>query len=236
MTTAPPPLTAPSRLALLGESRIVAEWVAMRLALPWLRRSAPPGGGEPVLVVPGFASDDGWTRSLRGFLRAVGFNARGWGLGRNHGRVPELIPALIEKAGAAAEESGRTIRLVGWSLGGYLAREVARERPDLVDRVVTLGAPVVGGPKYTASAPMYVKKGYDLDEIEHDVAEREATPIGVPIEAIYSRSDGIVAWGACIDHRNPNVRHHEVVSSHLGLVASPVVYRLVADRLAAPSP
>jgi len=208
----------------------------MRLALPWLRRAAPAGGGEPVLVVPGFASDDSWTRSLRGFLRAVGFDARGWGLGRNHGRVPELIPALVAKTAAIADESGRTIRLVGWSLGGYLAREVARERPDLVDRVVTLGAPVVGGPKYTASAPMYLKKGYDLDEIERDVADREATPIRVPIEAIYSRSDGIVAWGACIDHRSSNVRHHKVFSSHLGLVASPMVYRLVVERLSATLP
>jgi hypothetical protein len=96
---------------------------------------------------------------------------------------------------------------------------------------VTLGAPVVGGPKYTASAPMYVRKGHDLDEIERKAAEREAVPIRVPIEAVYSRSDGIVAWRACIDHHSPDVRHHAVVSSHLGLVASPSVFRLVAEVL-----
>ncbi len=96
---------------------------------------------------------------------------------------------------------------------------------------MTLGAPVVGGPKYTASAPMYLKKGYDLDVIEAGVAEREAVPIRVPIEAIYSRSDGIVAWRACIDHHSPDVRHHEVFSSHLGLVASPSVFRLTARLL-----
>lgn len=130
-----------------------------------------------------------------------------------------------------AEETGRPVRLVGWSLGGYLVREVARERPDLVEKVITLGTPVIGGPKYTASAPMYTKKGYDLDVIEAGVAEREAVPIRVPIEAIYSRTDGIVAWRACIDHHNPDVRHHEVVASHLGLVASPSVFRLVATLL-----
>ncbi len=184
-------------------------------------------------MAPGFASDDSWTESLRRFLSGLAWNVRGWGLGRNHGRVSELIPALVERTEAFRDETGCRVRLVGWSLGGYLVREVARERPDLVDRVITLGAPVVGGPKYTASAPMYVKKGYDLDEIERGAAEREATPIQVPIEAVYSRTDGIVAWRACIDHHSPDVRHHEVFSSHLGLVASPAVFRLVAEQLAA---
>jgi pimeloyl-ACP methyl ester carboxylesterase len=217
----------------VGEARIAAEWASMRLAMPWLREASPRGSNEPVLVAPGFASDDGWTESLRRFLKDLGWEVRGWGLGRNHGRVPELIPALIEQTEAFCAETNRRVRLVGWSLGGYLVREVARERPDLVDRVLTLGAPVIGGPKYTASAPMYLKRGYDLDEIEHDVAEREAIPIQVPIDAVYSRSDGIVAWRACIDHHSSDVRHHEVFSSHLGLVASPAVFRLVAERLAA---
>lgn len=205
----------------------------MRLFVPLLRRWSPPGGGEPVLVAPGFATDDSWTVSLRRFLDSLGYEVCGWGLGRNRGRVPELIPALVERVEVIAAGAGRPLRLIGWSLGGYLVREVARERPDLVDLVVTLGAPVVGGPKYTASAPMYTRRGFDLDRIEQGVAQREVDPIRVPIEAIYSRSDGIVAWRACIDHHSPDVRHHEVVSSHLGLVASPAVFRLVAERLAA---
>ena len=223
----------PSRLALLGETRIVGEWTAMRLALPLLRRTAPRGDGGPVMVVPGFATDDSWTESLRRFLADVGHDVHGWGLGRNHGRVPELIGRLVDRTEDLADAAGRPVRLVGWSLGGYLVREVARLRPALVDRVVTLGAPVVGGPKYTASAPMYVKKGYDLDAIEADVAARETEPITVRVDAIYSRFDGVVAWRACIDHVSPDVRHHEVGSSHLGLVASPDVFRLVAELLAA---
>jgi pimeloyl-ACP methyl ester carboxylesterase len=127
------------------------------------------------------------------------------------------------------------IRLIGWSFGGYLSRETARERPELVDRVITLGAPVVGGPSYTASAPMCVRRGYDLDEIATTVTEREADPIQVPVFAIYSRSDGMVAWRACFDRfDNPRVEHHEVRSSHLGMVKSPPVFRLVADLLACP--
>jgi pimeloyl-ACP methyl ester carboxylesterase len=228
---AKPPTGPPSRLALIGEARIIAEWTAMRAFLPRLCRTAPRGDGGPVLVAPGFASDDSWTESLRRFLGRVGWNARGWGLGRNNGRVPKLIPQLVEQTESFARESGLPVRLVGWSLGGYLVREVARERPELVERVVTLGAPVVGGPKYTASAPMYAKKGFDLDAIAEEVEKREAAPIKIPIDAIYSRSDGIVAWSACIDRHSPQVRHHEVRSSHLGLVASPRVYRMVAELL-----
>ena len=115
------------------------------------------------------------------------------------------------------------------------AREVARERPDLVNRVVTLGAPVVGGPKYTASAPMYLKKGYNLDEIAATVLEREQQPLKKQVFAVYSRSDGVVAWRACIDtFDNPSVEHHEIDASHLGMVNSPRVFRLVADLLARP--
>jgi len=204
----------------------------MRLALPHLRRTARRGDGGPVLVAPGFATDDGGTASLRGFLGSIGYRVVGWGLGRNDGRVPRLIPALADRTEAFAELSGRPVRLVGWSLGGYLVREVARERPSVVDRVVTLGAPIVGGPAYTASAPVYRRRGYDLDAIAAQVERREAEPIRVPIDAVYSRSDGVVAWRACVDKVSPDVRHHEVVSSHLGLVASATVFRLVAELLA----
>lgn len=221
----------PSRFALIGEARIAIEWASMRISLASLSRSVSPGSGEPVLVAPGFATDDAWTVSLRRFVGNLGYTVRGWGLGRNHGRVPELIPALVDRTGSLADELGQRVRLVGWSLGGYLVREVARERPDLVAKVLTLGAPVVGGPAYTASGPLYARRGYDLEAIAAEVERRAAVPIVVPVEAIYSRSDGIVAWRACIDRCNPEVRHHEVRSSHLGLVASPAVYRLLARLL-----
>jgi pimeloyl-ACP methyl ester carboxylesterase len=185
------------------------------------------------VVVPGFATDDSWTARLRGFLAAIGYDAVGWGLGRNRGNVQKLIPAVIAKTGQMAAERGAKVRLIGWSLGGYLVREAARERPDLVDRVITLGAPVVGGPSYTASAPMYLRRGYDLEEIKEAVLERELRPIGVPVFALFSRADGVVAWRACIDRfANPRVEHHEVRSSHLGMVNSPRVFDRVAELLA----
>jgi dienelactone hydrolase len=141
------------------------------------------------------------------------------------------VISLLE---ARAGEGGR-VRCVGWSLGGNLAREAARERPELVERVVTFGTPAVGGPKYTSVARMYRQRGLDLDAIEARFAERERVPIRVPVTAIYSRRDGVVAWRACIDRSTPDVEHVEVRGAHLGLGFHPAVYRVVADRLARPA-
>ena len=229
----PAELAPPRRWELVREARAVLERLALRLQMRRLIADAPRGRGEPVLVVPGFATDDSWTARLRAFLSAIGHDAFGWGLGRNRGNVAKLVPALVERVEALAGERGAPLKLIGWSLGGYLAREAARERPGCIERVITLGAPVVGGPSYTASAPGYLRRGYDLDEIKAAVLERESRPITVPVFAVFSRSDGVVAWQACIDtFANPRVEHHELDSSHLGLVGSPRVFELVADLLA----
>jgi pimeloyl-ACP methyl ester carboxylesterase len=228
-------LRPPAKWKLLGEVRVVFERLALMASLGRIQAAAPRGQDETVMVVPGVATDDGWTARLRTYLSAIGYDAVGWGLGRNRGNVPKLIPAVIQQTAGLAADRGQPVRLVGWSLGGYLAREVARERPELVDRVITLGAPIVGGPSYTTSAPGYIRKGYDLEQIRQTVLERERQPIEVPVFAVYSRSDGVVAWRACIDRfDSPRVEHHEVRASHLGMVNSPRVFRLVADLLARP--
>ena len=224
----PPPLTAGP---LLHELAGIAVAGRLLLRAPRLARQ-PRGGGAPVLVIPGYGAGDGSTSLLRGYLRLLGYQVRGWGLGRNRGNVGTLIPRVAELAEGWAAEAGRPLRLVGWSLGGYLAREAARERPAAVDRVVTFGSPVVGGPKYTAVAGAYRSRGYDLDAIEAEVSAREQKPITVPITAIYTRRDHVVAWQACIDHTSPDVEHVEVYSTHLGLGVDPEVFLIVADRLA----
>jgi len=126
---------------------------------------------------------------------------------------------------------GEPVVFVGWSLGGYIAREYAREHPGEVRKVVTLGSPVIGGPRYTATAERYRLQGHDLAEIERAIADRYATPLRVPVTAIYSRRDGIVAWRACIDKWSPNVRHVEVSETHVGLAFSPRVLAIVADEI-----
>ena len=80
-----------------------------------------------------------------------------------------------------------------------MAREAARERPDLVHRVITLGTPVVGGPKYTVVARRFGRRGIDMAAIEAEIELRNRISLRTPVTAIYSRADAVVAWEACID-------------------------------------
>lgn len=194
----------------------------------------PRGHGQPVLVLPGFNATDRATRLLRRRLQALGYHAHGWELGLNNGQVNKFLPRLIPRVRQLAADHGQPVALIGWSLGGYIAREILREAPEAVARVITLGSPVVGGPKYTATARWYRRQGVDLDEVERRIAARETAPLQKPVLALYSRHDGIVHWGACIDHRNPQVRHQEVRVSHLGMTLHPQVLRLIAQALAEP--
>lgn len=224
--------SAPPSWSLLREGLVVLEVPRLAWMLPAFAR-APRGNGEPVLVLPGFGAGDASTVGLRAFLRLLGYDARGWRLGINRGDVAALVPRVIARTARAAERAGRPVRLVGWSLGGTLARETARERPELVACVVTLGTPAVGGPKYTAVGATYRRRGHDLDAIESEIAARDRrTPIRVPVTAVYSRGDGVVAWQACIDRHTPGVEHVEVRGTHTGLGFNPEVYRVLAERLA----
>ena len=104
--------------------------------------------------------------------------------------------------------------------------------PHQIRQVITLGSPVVGGPKYTAVAEAFSRRGLDLDEVEAEVAARNRQPLETPVTAVYSRSDGVVAWQACIDRHGSNVEHVEVETTHLGLGISPDVFEIIAERLA----
>ena len=124
------------------------------------------------------------------------------------------------------------VRIIGWSFGGFIARELARERPDVIHRVITLGTPVVGGPKYTVFATKLRRDGVDLDAMEAEIASRNKITLQTPVTAIYSRADAMVAWQACIDREGLNVEHVEVGTTHMGYGISPEVYKIIAQRLA----
>ncbi len=202
---------------------------ALLVQSPRLAR-APRGDGSKVLVWPGFGAGNSSTAFLRSYLRFLGYEPQGWNLGTNDGDVLKLLDILTEQTRENAADE--PVSLIGWSLGGYLAREVARELPGQIKRVVTLGSPVVGGPKYTAVASAFDRQGQTLDEIEQLVDERYAVPIEAPITAVYSRFDGVVAWQACIDEVTPGVEHVEITSTHTGLGFSPDALLIIADRLA----
>lgn len=198
-----------------------------------LAGGVPRGDGGVVRVLPGYLTGDSATVAMRIYLRRLGYRARGWGMGINRGDVARYAAAVVELVRSDAVDSGRGVRIVGWSLGGVIGREAARLAPDVVTQVVTLGSPIVGGPKYTFAASSYAADGWDLDRIAATVAQRNAEPMPVPVTALYSRNDSVVAWQACLD---PNplspTRHVEVGGKHAELGVSAPVLRLVGRALA----
>ncbi len=228
-------LEAPHPSGMIREVRVLLELPRLLFRFPVLARQ-PRGAGQPVLVLPGYGAGDISTALLQGYLRFLGYHVRGWGRGRTHGEVQNLMPRVLKRLMSLARKSGQEVTLVGWSLGGYLAREAARERPDLVQRVITLGTPVVGGPKYTVVARHFHRRGIDMDAMEAEIELRNRILLRMPVTAIYSRKDAIVAWRACIDHNGSNVEHVEVRTTHLGFGFSAEVYKIIAQRLAAKLP
>lgn len=230
MTIQYDPIAAPNRLATLQELRLPVDALAWAPSWAALRRR-PTASPRTVMLLPGFGASHRSLAVLGGYLRRIGHDAYDWGLGRNTGNVPELLEGLRVRLKALVDRSGGPAWLVGWSLGGYLAREIARDHPELVRKVITLGSPVIGGPRFTATARWYRTQGVALDEIEQAVAARFRVPIRVPVVAIYSKRDGIVAWQACIDRWSPDVRHIEVSETHIGLGFAPKVLGIVAEEL-----
>lgn len=228
------PINPPNAVLQLLEGRAPVELAALMLRLPMLRMSVPKGDGSPVLVLPGFLADDASTWVLRRFLNSIGWRAHPWALGPNTGPGAPLVAATTALAEQLSTEGGR-VNLVGWSRGGIIAREVARRRSDLVRQVITLGTPVRGGPEASSIGRMVaVNLGIDTRNLRAMQSEREQVPIRVPITALYSRTDGVVAWRAAIDDTNPDVEHVQVSGSHVGLGVNAEVFRIVAERLKHP--
>ena len=213
-----------------GLKELRTGWDLMRLAAraPELLRS-PRGDGRAVMVVPGFRANDASLLPLRSFLAQRGHDTRPWGLGTNTGDLDALLEQTQESVRRLAEETGRAVNIVGWSLGGVYARETARDQPDTVHRIATLGTPLLG-PRYTLGHTVYPEA--ELQRIETMIDERHQRPINVPIKAIYSRNDGIVDWRTCPDHHTPSAENVEVSSSHIGMGLDPTVWMHLARWLA----
>ncbi len=224
---------APSRLATWLELRAPIDWASILLRAPQLAR-APRGDGRPVMLLPGYGTDHHSMRPLGGYLKYLGYDIYDWGLGRNRGDVDGDMVRVGERARELHDElGGVSVTLIGWSLGGVVAREAARLFEPHVREVITLGTPIVGGPKYTAAADRFAKiANIDLDEFEREVHERNSIGIRQPLTCIYSRGDGVVGWRACIDTYNDQARNIEVSSSHFGIGANGRVWKIIADTLA----
>ncbi len=221
---------APGALLLALEGRAPWELGATLAALPWLRKAAR-GDGHPVIVYPGLIASDLSTLALRTFLRQRGFDAHGWELKRNYGPRKGVLEQSIERVSAAHRESGRRVSLVGWSLGGVYAREIAKLLPGKVRCVITLGSPFTGNPKATNAWRIYeLASGHKLDDPE--VLAQVRTPPPVPTTSIFSRSDGVVAWQCSFQQRGDLAENIELTASHVGMGLNPAAWYAIADRLA----
>jgi pimeloyl-ACP methyl ester carboxylesterase len=235
VTVVPPePPIAPPLAALLAlEMRAGLELLGLVPALPWLR-AAPRGCGSPVLVLPGYLADDVATRALRWFLRDRGHYVHGWRLGRNFGPRPDTVQGIAARLMALHERHGQRIALVGWSLGGIYARELARHFPDHVRQVITLGTPFRDVNATTVARLQRLGIGPRPDDRVAAFVERLSEPLPVPSTSILSRTDGIVAWRSCVEVPGPNRETIAVESSHTGMPHHPAVLLVLADRLAQP--
>jgi pimeloyl-ACP methyl ester carboxylesterase len=221
------PTGPPSTRTALGELGAALDAVRLVGALPRLA-AAPRGDGHLVVDIPGWRAPEVTGAPLRAYLRAWGYDARGWGFGTNLGDPRRDVERLAGRLLDLVDEVGSPASLVGWSLGGVIAREVARRHPDAVRRVITYGTPVVGGPSHTTIARAQ-GSGSGAGRVTRRLDA--AAPVRVPLTAVFSKRDGIVSWQACIDRSSPDVEHVEVSSTHLGMGVDPDVWAIVADRL-----
>jgi pimeloyl-ACP methyl ester carboxylesterase len=231
----PPPLfheadlRAPHPLLVLLEGRAPWEYAAMLAAMPWLRR-LPRGDGHPVIVYPGLGATDITTAPLRGFLQHLGYSAYPWKQGFNFGPRRGVLDGVREHVQRIASRHDDKVSLIGWSLGGLYAREMAKEFPTLARCVITLGSPFAGHPRATNAWRVYEwVSGQDVHDPELIEQIRGVPP--VPTTSIYSRTDGVVAWQCSLNDESPRAENIEVHASHIGMGMNPLALYAIADRL-----
>jgi len=223
---------APGFLLRLLEVRAVWEHYAT-LALRPAWSMAPKGDGHPVLVLPGLAASDASTALLRRFLRSRGYAASGWGQGRNLGMREGVVERAHDKLRALYLGSGRTVSLIGWSLGGIYARELAKHSPEMVRLCISMGTPFTGHPRETNAWRLYeFASGHKIDWHDFHGPLRAAPP--VPTTSIWSPTDGVVAWRCSVETRRILAENIVVDASHLGIGVHPATLYAIADRLAQP--
>jgi pimeloyl-ACP methyl ester carboxylesterase len=226
------PDTAPGIVRLALEMRAPWELGIALAALPFMRR-APDGDGHPVLVFPGLAAGDVTTVVMRRFLNDLGYQAYAWEQGLNFGPRPGVLEACVERVRQLRAEHGRKVSLVGWSLGGVYAREIAKMMPDDVRLVISLGSPFTGSPKATNAWRVYQLVSGEKDIDEARFAALKDTP-RVPTTSIFSRTDGVVAWQCSVEQETATSENIEVHASHVGMGMNPLALYAIGDRLAQP--
>jgi pimeloyl-ACP methyl ester carboxylesterase len=229
-TTVSPPSTL---LALSEGWRALLEASTLIPSMPILR-NLPRGDGHPVYVLPGFMADSQSTAMLRRWLDRQGYNAIPWGFGRNLGPRGMLMERMSVTVAEIAREHKQPVSLIGQSLGGVFAREIAKVIPDQVRQVITLGAPFrqtnTNGTSPAVMRLYEMVAGQQADEVKRSLGDI-STPPPVPSTAIYSRTDGVAHWKTCIEEEHPHTDNVEVYASHCGMGFNPAIYYVIGDRL-----
>lgn len=209
----------PSLAHFLREAIELVRWRLSRSGLPAAVENHD-GGGRPVLLVPGFFASDISMATLRRTLEACNYTAHGWGQGINWGARSESFTRLLGRLETIHGDAGRPVIVIGWSIGGVLARELAKCRPGMVERVVTLGAPFSGDPRANRIWRFYeLVARHKVDEPPIECTTREKPP--VPTAALWSRVDGVVAAACARGEAGERDAAIEVDASHIGMVSSP---------------
>jgi pimeloyl-ACP methyl ester carboxylesterase len=228
------------------ESLVGVEAAALRRSSVWRGGGVPNGEGRPVLLIPGFMAGDGSLATMTGWLRQNGYHTRRAGIRLNVGCSSAACDRIEERLEAFAEESGERVALVGQSRGGIFARHLAVRRPDLVSGIVTLGSPTVnqlsthplvlaqillvgtlGTSRFPGMFRVSCLRGECCRRFRDDIAGEFPPEVGY--RALYSKTDGVVDWHACLD---PAAECVEVRASHMGMGLNAQVYAEVAHALA----
>jgi pimeloyl-ACP methyl ester carboxylesterase len=225
-------LVAPTWRRTLSEARWVAE-LARYLAYSGkaVAADSPPGDRRPILVIPGFLCSDLSTWPLRRFLRRIGYRSFSWKQGVNWGPRAGVRVRLLRRLQELRARCGEPVTIIGWSLGGIYARELACVRPDLVREVITLGSPVQGRPEMTAVWGMF--RWLNRRHLTPwEMASFEFPhPADTPCLSIFTEQDGIVPWQLCVPQRGRAGKHLSVPGTHVGLVANTEVMRILGSHL-----
>jgi pimeloyl-ACP methyl ester carboxylesterase len=217
---------------LLAEMRGIFELNASLMMSPLLMR-APRGDGHPVLALPGFLASDLSMAPLRRYLTELGYDAHAWQMGRNLGGLSRVRAALGERLAAIHASTGRKVSVVGWSLGGVYARDLALHAPELVRYVMTLGSPFANDVRATNATKLYEMLSGETVGDDPEFLEAIAGELPMPATSIFSRADGVVNWRTCLLRPSATAENIEVhLASHVGLGVNPAVLWAVADRLA----
>ena len=229
------PDTPPAHLLLTEGPRATLELAAAATVAPLLA-AGPRGDGHAVLVLPGLLGGDPSTLALRRYLRWLNYSVSGWDRGPNVGPTEAVVSGLRTRLEQLADTSGGRVSIVGWSLGGLYAHELARRSPGNVRQVVTLGSPVQLGRRGGRAASELFDR-YSHLHVAPSLIPRpwaEAGPLRVPATAVYTRHDGVVPWKSCLLGKAKRRENVQVYGSHYGLAHNPTVLHLLADRLAQP--